>query len=101
VWRLMPRPPDRDDRYADGSTQAFTIGFQNWIYATPVDGDALVATTSYFNRTRAGKARTPSSSLRSCPAEHADCRLRDAADVSSAKVSGTVASMHIFAIGFS
>jgi beta-glucosidase len=88
--------------YADGSTQAFTIGFENWIDATPVNGDALVATTSYFNRTTAGKARTPSLfaafvSLQSTQ----NVAYVTLPYVSSAKVSGTVVSVHIFAIGFS
>jgi hypothetical protein len=88
--------------YADGSTQAFTIGFENWIDATPVNGDALVATTSYFNRTTAGKARTPSLfaafvSLQSSQ----NVAYVTLPYVSSAKVSGTVVSVHIFAIGFS
>ncbi|MBO0838740.1 MAG: hypothetical protein J2P28_24930, partial [Actinobacteria bacterium] len=46
--------------YTDGSTQPFSVSFQDWITRTPVDGDNLVATTAYFNRTNAGPARTPS-----------------------------------------
>jgi beta-glucosidase len=46
--------------YTDGTTQPFTLEFPDWITATPVNGDVLVATTAYFNRTTAGKARTPS-----------------------------------------
>jgi Domain of unknown function (DUF5127)/Domain of unknown function (DUF4965)/Domain of unknown function (DUF1793)/Domain of unknown function (DUF4964) len=53
--------------YADGSTQSFTIGFQNWIESSPTGDDTLVATTSYFNRTTSGPARTPSLFAASVP----------------------------------
>jgi len=46
--------------YTDGSTQSFTIGFQNWTVKTPVDGDALVATIAYENRTNPGHVYSPS-----------------------------------------
>ena len=46
--------------YTDGTTQSFTIAYANWISAVPSAGDDLVAHTSYFNRTSAGPARTPS-----------------------------------------
>jgi beta-glucosidase len=46
--------------YTDGTAQSFTIGFANWIDTTPVDGDTLVATTSYENRTTSGHVYAPS-----------------------------------------
>lgn len=46
--------------YSDGTTQAFTISLPNWITSTPVDGDTLIGTTTYFNRSKPGPARTPS-----------------------------------------
>jgi beta-glucosidase len=86
--------------YTDGSTQSFTIGFQNWIDATPADGDALVATTSYFNRTTPGAARTPSLFSASVPLQTGKTVASvTLPDVSSTTVSTSTTSMHIFAIG--
>jgi beta-glucosidase len=88
--------------FADGTTQAFTIGFQNWISASAVDGDAVVATTSYFNRTTSGAARTPSlfaafvALQSSQPVSYVTLP-----DVSPTTISASSVSMHIFAIGFS
>lgn len=79
--------------YTDGSTQSFTIGFADWIDSTPVDGDSLVATTSYFNRTTAGPARTPSVFAASVP-------LQAGKAVAYVMLPDAGASaMHIFAIG--
>jgi hypothetical protein len=86
--------------YADGSTQSFTIGFQNWIDAAPADGSVLVATTSYFNRTTAGAARTPSLFAASVPLPAGKTVVSvTLPDVSAATVSTSTTSMHIFAIG--
>jgi beta-glucosidase len=46
--------------YTDGTSQSFTLTLPDWISATVPSSDDLVATTSYFNRTSAGPARTPS-----------------------------------------
>ena len=85
--------------YADGTTQSFTIEYQNWIMATPVDGDTLVATTAYFNRTTKGAARTPSVFAATVPLTAgkpvASVTLPDA---SVAAVSTSTVSMHVFAI---
>ncbi|HEY1916353.1 MAG TPA: DUF5127 domain-containing protein [Streptosporangiaceae bacterium] len=87
--------------YTDGSTQSFTIGFQNWIDATPTTGDDLVATTSYFNRTTSGAARTPSVFAAFVPLEPGKTvAYVTLPDVSSPTVSTSTTSMHIFALGF-
>jgi len=85
--------------YTDGSTQSFTIEYPNWITAAPVDGDTLVATTSYFNRTTTGAARTPS--LFAAFVTLATGKTIAAIalpDVSSTTVSTSTDSIHIFAI---
>jgi hypothetical protein len=85
--------------YTDGSTQAFTIEYQNWITATPVNGDTVVATTSYFNRTTAGAARTPSLFAATVPlASGKTVGSVALPDVSGTAVSTSTTSMHIFAI---
>jgi len=86
--------------YTDGSTQSFTIGFQNWIKATPVSGDALVATTSYVNRTTTGPAQKPSLFAASVPLEAGKTVAVVALpDISRPAVNSTTTSMHIFALG--
>lgn len=85
--------------YADGSTQPFTIGFQNWTTATPADGDALVATTAYVNRTVPGAARTPSLFTASVPLQAGKTLAYvTLPSVSGTAVSTSTISMHIFAI---
>jgi glutaminase A-like protein/uncharacterized protein DUF5127/uncharacterized protein DUF4964 len=85
--------------YADGSTQSFTIAFQNWITAAPLDGDTLVATTSYVNRTTPGAARTPSLFTASVPLQAGKpLSYLTLPDVSGAAVTTSTTSMHIFAI---
>ncbi|HSZ43340.1 MAG TPA: DUF5127 domain-containing protein [Trebonia sp.] len=85
--------------YSDGSTQSFTIEFQNWITATPTSGDTLVATTSYFNRTTAGAARTPSLFAATVPLTAGKTiAYVTLPDVSGTTVSTSVTSLHIFAI---
>jgi hypothetical protein len=88
--------------YTDGSTQPFTIEYPNWITATPVDGDTLVATTSYFNRTTTGAARTPSlfAAFVTLDAGKIIAAVT-LPDVSSTTVSTSTVSMHIFAIATS
>ena len=85
--------------YADGTTQSFTLEYQNWITATPVNGDILVATTTYFNRTTKGAARTPSVFAATVPLTAgkpvASVTLPD---VSVTTVSTSTVSMHVFAI---
>jgi hypothetical protein len=85
--------------YTDGSTQTFTIGFQNWIVATPTTGDVLVCTTSYANRTTPGAARTPSLFTATVSLQ-ADKTVASVTipDVSGTTVSTSTTSMHIFAI---
>ncbi|MBO0822473.1 MAG: alkaline phosphatase family protein [Actinobacteria bacterium] len=46
--------------YADGTIASFSLRFADFISTSPADGDDLVATMPYFNRTRPGPARTPS-----------------------------------------
>jgi phage tail protein X len=85
--------------YTDGSTQSFTIEYQNWITATPVNADTLVATTSYFNRTTSGAARTPSLFAAAVPLPAGKTIASvTLPDVSSTTVSTSTVSMHIFAI---
>jgi hypothetical protein len=85
--------------YADGSTQPFTIEYQNWITATPVGGDVLVATTPYFNRTTKGAARTPSLFAATAALQVGKTVAFVALpDASSTTVSTSTSSMHIFAI---
>ena len=85
--------------YADGTTQLFTLEYQNWITATPVNGAILVATTTYFNRTTKGAARTPSVFAATVPLTAgkpvASVTLPD---VSVTTVSTSTVSMHVFAI---
>jgi beta-glucosidase len=86
--------------YTDGSTQQYTIGFANWIDSTPIDGDTLVATTAYFNRTTPGPARTPSVFAASVPLQAGKTvAYVTLPDVSGSTVSSSTVSMHIFAIG--
>jgi glutaminase A-like protein/uncharacterized protein DUF5127/uncharacterized protein DUF4964 len=86
--------------YADGSAQPFTIEYQNWIDATPVNGDALVATTTYFNRTTSGPARTPSLFAAAVPLRAGKTVVSvTLPDVSTTTVSTSTVSLHIFAIG--
>jgi len=88
--------------YTDGSTQSFTIGFQNWIDSTPVDGSTLVATTPYFNRTTSGPARTPSLFAASVTLQAGKTvAYVTLPDVSGTGVSSSTISMHIFAIAIS
>jgi hypothetical protein len=85
--------------YTDGSTQQFTIGFQNWITATPADGSVLVATTSYFNRTTSGAARTPSLFAASVALQSGKTvGYVTLPDISGTTVSTSTTSLHIFAI---
>lgn len=85
--------------YTDGSLQPFTIGYQNWITATPVSGDTLVATTSYFNRTTSGAARTPSLFAATVPLQPGKTVAAVALpDVSGSAVSTSTVSLHIFAV---
>jgi hypothetical protein len=85
--------------YTDGSTQSFTIEYPNWITATPVNGDALVATTSYFNRTTTGAARTPSLFAAFVTLDSGKTIAAiSLPDVSGTAVSTSTVSMHIFAI---
>jgi hypothetical protein len=85
--------------YADGTAQLFTIEFQNWITATPVNGDVLVATTTYFNRTTKGAARTPSVFAATVPLTAGKTVASvTLPDVSVTAVSTSSVSMHIFAI---
>jgi hypothetical protein len=84
----------------DGSTQPYTIGFQNWIDATPVDGDALVATTAYENRTTTGHVYAPSLFAASVPLPAGKTvAFVTLPDVSGPAVSQGTTSMHIFAVG--
>jgi hypothetical protein len=84
----------------DGSTQSFTIGFPNWIAATPVDGDVLVATTSYENRTTPGHVYSPSLFAASVPLPAGKTvAFVTLPDVSGPSVSESTISMHIFAVG--
>lgn len=86
--------------YTDGSTQPFTIGFQNWILAAPVAGSTLVATTPYFNRTASGPARTPSLFAASVALQAGKTvAYVTLPDVSGTTVSSSTISMHVFAIG--
>jgi hypothetical protein len=88
--------------YADGTTQAFMIGFQNWIASTAVDGDTVVATTSYFNRTTSGAARTPSLFAATVALQSSQpVACVTLPDVSPPAISASSFSMHIFAIAFS
>jgi hypothetical protein len=85
--------------YADGTTQSFTIEYQNWITATPVNGDVLVATTTYFNRTTKGAARTPSVFAATVPLTSGKTVASvTLPDVSGTAVSTSTVSMHIFAV---
>ena len=85
--------------YADGTTQSFTIEYQNWITATPVNGDVLVATTTYFNRTTKGAARTPSLFAATVPLTSGKTVASvTLPDVSGTAVSTSTVSMHIFAL---
>ena len=85
--------------YTDGTTQSFTIEFQNWITSTPVNGDALVATTTYFNRTTKGAARTPSVFTATVPLTAGKTVASvTLPNVSATAVSTSTVSMHIFAI---
>ncbi len=85
--------------YTDGSTQSFTIEYPNWITAAPVNGDTLVATTSYFNRTTTGAARTPSLFAAFVTLDSGKTIAAiSLPDVSSTAVSTSTVSMHIFAI---
>jgi hypothetical protein len=85
--------------YTDGSAQSFTIEYQNWITATPVNGDTLVATTAYFNRTTTGAARTPSLFAATVPLAAGQTVASVALpDVSGTAVSTSTTSMHIFAL---
>jgi Domain of unknown function (DUF5127)/Domain of unknown function (DUF4965)/Domain of unknown function (DUF1793)/Domain of unknown function (DUF4964) len=85
--------------YADGATQPFTIEYQNWITATPVNGDILVATTTYFNRTTKGAARTPSVFAATVPLTAGKTVASvTLPDVSVTAVSTSTVSMHIFAV---
>jgi hypothetical protein len=85
--------------YSDGTAQSYTIEFQNWITATPVNGDTLVATTSYFNRTTAGAARTPSLFAATVPLDSGKTvAYVTLPDVSGTTVSTSTTSLHIFAI---
>jgi len=88
--------------YADGTTQSFTIEYQNWITATPANGDTLVVTTAYFNRTTTGAARTPSLFAATVPLEAGKTVASVALpDVSGTAVSTSTTSMHIFALAVS
>lgn len=80
--------------YRDGSTQAFTISLPNWITSTPVDGDTLIGTTSYFNRSTPGPARTPS-----LFAAYVPLQPGKAVEAVQLPSLGTY-RMHTFAIGF-
>lgn len=86
--------------YTDGTTQPFTIGLTNWIDTTSFGGDSLVATTSYFNRTTAGPARSPSLFAASVPLRSGkSVAAVTLPDTSLPTVSKTTTSMHIFAVG--
>ena len=85
--------------YSDGSTQSFTLGMTDWINKTPADGNTLVATTSYFNRTTSGPTRTPSVFAASVPLRAGKTvACVTLPDISSTAVAQGVTSMHIFAV---
>jgi hypothetical protein len=85
--------------YTDGSSQAFAIDYQNWITATPVNGDALVVTTPYFNRSTSGPARTPSLFAATVALQAGKTVAAvTLPDVSGSTVSASAVSMHIFAV---
>ena len=77
--------------YTDGTTQSFTITFPDWISRTPVDGDTLVATTAYANRTTSGPARTPSLFAAYAP-------LQRGKTVQAVQLPAG-SDMHVFALG--
>ena len=79
--------------YTDGTSQSYTITFPDWINTAPTPGDDLVATTSYFNRTTPGPARTPSVFAAYVP-------LQSGKTVKAVQLPNAgVTNMHAFALG--